>query len=99
MTTKPKAKSKSAKPKVKGKAKPKKATTAKGHLRPGELDGMVLAYMRAHKDELPLTPSAIGKGLGRSSGAVANCLARLAKRKEARQAKRKPRAYALPVSK
>jgi hypothetical protein len=42
-----------------------------------------------------LTATAIAKGINRSSGAVANCLVRLAKRKDARQAKRKPRAYDL----
>ena len=64
-------------------------------LRPGELDGLVLAYLKKHKDDGPLTASAIGKGIGRSSGAIANCLARLAKEKEVRQAKRKPRSYIL----
>jgi hypothetical protein len=64
-------------------------------LRPGELDGLVLAYLRKHKDEGPLTASAIAKGIGRSSGAIANCLARLAKEKKVRQAKRKPRSYVL----
>jgi hypothetical protein len=68
-------------------------TVAKKRLRPGELDGQVLAYMRKHKGDGPLTASAIGKGIGRSSGAIANCLARLAKEKKVRQAKRKPRAY------
>jgi len=43
-------------------------------LRTGELDGLVLAYMRKHQDELPLSASAIAKGTGRSGGAVANCL-------------------------
>lgn len=46
-----------------------------------------------------LTASALGKEIGRSSGAVANCLARLAKAKKLRQAKRKPRAYALTETK
>lgn len=68
-------------------------------LRPGELDGLVLAYMRKHRDDGPLTASAIGKGIGRSSGAIANCLARLAKDGKARQAKRRPRAYALKEAK
>jgi hypothetical protein len=68
-------------------------TAAKKRLRPGELDGQVLAYMRKHRDDGPLTASAIGKGIGRSSGATANCLARLVKEKKVRQAKRKPRAY------
>lgn len=64
-------------------------------LRPGELDGLVLAYLKKHKDDGPLTASAIGKGIGRSSGAIANCLARVAKEKKVRQAKRKPRSYVL----
>lgn len=68
-------------------------TAANKRLRPGELDGQVLAYMRKHRDDGPLTASAIGKGIGRSAGAVANCLARMAKDKKVRQAKRKPRAF------
>jgi hypothetical protein len=64
-------------------------------LRPGELDGLVLSYMCKHEGELPLTASAIGKGIEKSSGAVANCLARLAKAKKVRLAKKTPRAYDL----
>jgi hypothetical protein len=64
-------------------------------LRAGELDDLVLAHMRKHKEQGPLTASAIAKGIGRSSGAVANCLGRLAKAKKVRQAKRKPRSYVL----
>ncbi len=75
------------------------AAKAKKRLRPGELDGLVLSYMRKHHDNGPMTASAIGKGIERSSGAVANCLARLAKEKKLRQAKRKPRAYALTETK
>jgi hypothetical protein len=55
--------------------------------------------MSEHAGDGPLTASAIGKGIGRSSGAVANCLARLAKDKQVRQARRKPRAYALKGAK
>jgi hypothetical protein len=62
-------------------------------LRPGELDGKVLAYMVKHRDDGPLTASAIGKGIGRSAGAIANCLARLAKDKKVRLAKKRPRSY------
>lgn len=63
-------------------------------LRPGQLDGLVLGYLRKHKADGPLTATAVAKGLGgRSAGAVANCLARLAKQKKVRQAKRKPRSY------
>lgn len=68
-------------------------------LRPGELDGLVLAYMRQHKGDGPLTATAIGKGIGRSAGAVANCLGRLAKDTKVRQAKKRPRAYVLVEAK
>jgi len=68
-------------------------------LRPGELDGLVLTYMRRHRKDGPLTATAIGKGIGRSAGAVSNCLARLAKEQKVRQARRKPRAYALKEAK
>lgn len=37
-------------------------------LRPGELDGLVLAYLAEHKGDGPLTATAIGKGIGRSPG-------------------------------
>ncbi len=43
----------------------------------------------------PLTASTIAGGIKRSSGAVANCLARLARDKKVRQVKKKPRAYAI----
>lgn len=78
-----------------------KRVASKGgkRLRPGEMDGLVLSYMRKQEEEWPLTASAIGKGIGRSSGAVANCLARLAKGKQVRRAKRKPVAYDLKVAK
>jgi hypothetical protein len=71
----------------------------KKRLRPGELDGQVLVYMRKRRNDGPLTASAIGKGIGRSSGAIANCLARLTKEKKVRQAKRRPRAYAIKEAK
>lgn len=75
-------------------------TAAKAkRLRPGELDGLVLAYLVEHKGDGPLTATAIGKGIDRSAGAVANCLARLAKEKKIRQAKRKPRAYVVKEAK
>lgn len=51
----------------------------KERLRPGELDGLVLSYLCKHREEGPLTATAVGKGIGRSPGAVANCLKRLAK--------------------
>ncbi len=68
-------------------------------LRPGELDGIVLAYLAEHKDNGPLTATAIGKGIDRSAGAVANCLGRLVKDKKVRQAKKRPRGYVLVEAK
>jgi hypothetical protein len=70
-------------------------TTAKlKRLRPGQLECLVLDYMKAHRKEGPLTATSIAKGLGgRSAGAVANCLSRLAEEGKVRQAKRTPRAY------
>ena len=73
------------------KAKKKKLPSKR--LRPGELDGLVLAYVKKHKSDGPLTASAIGKELGRSSGAVSNCLGRLVKSKQVRQTKKKPRSF------
>lgn len=69
-------------------------------LRPGQLDGLVLGYLRKHKGDGPLTATTIAKGLGgRSAGAVANCLGRLAKEGQLRQAKKRPRSYLLADSK
>ena len=84
-----------AKAKPKRSGKPAKAKSKDGRLGPGQLDKLVLAYMREHKGGAPHTASAIGKGIGRSSGAVANCLARLEQTKEVRLAQKKPRAYKL----
>jgi hypothetical protein len=35
-------------------------------LRPGQLDGLVLGYMKKHKGELPLSPTAVAHGINRS---------------------------------
>jgi hypothetical protein len=70
------------------------ATAKLKRLRPGQLDGVVLAYLDKHRNDGPLTATSIAKGLGgRSAGAVANCLSRLAEEGKVRQAKRTPRAY------
>lgn len=66
-----------------------------GRLAPGALDKLVLGYMRRHKKDAPHTPSAIAKGIKRSSGAVANCLDRLADAKKVRLATEKPRRFEL----
>jgi DNA-binding IclR family transcriptional regulator len=75
----------------------KRSGAAKGsaeRLRPGQLDGLVLDYLRKHSAHRPLSPAGVAKGLGRSSGAVANCLARLAAGGQVRQAGKRSRRYA-----
>ena len=52
------------------------AEPAGERLRPGALGGLVVEYLKEHGGEA-LGPSAVGKALGRSQGAVANALARL----------------------
>jgi biotin operon repressor len=64
-----------------------------GRLRPGELDRLVLDYLTKHNDSGPLTPTAVANGLGRSSGAVGNCLARLTAAGRVRQVSEWPRRY------
>lgn len=66
-----------------------------GRLGPGELDKLVLGYMRRHKKAAPHTPGAVAKGIKRSSGAVANCLGRQEKKGQVRLVKPKPREYEL----
>jgi hypothetical protein len=77
-----------------------KATKAKPkpRLRPGQLDGLVLGYMKKHKGELPITATKVAQGIKRSSGAVGNCLGRLEKEKKVRLAGKKPRRYGLTGS-
>lgn len=80
-------------------AKPKTETGAKANangakrLRPGELDRLVLSHMRGNEGDLPTGAGPIARAIGRSSGAVRNCLERLTKDKKVRQAKKSPRAY------
>jgi DNA-binding IclR family transcriptional regulator len=64
-----------------------------GRLRPGELDRLVLDYLATHNDSGPLSPTAVANGLGRSSGAVGNCLARLTAAGRVRQGSERPRRY------
>jgi hypothetical protein len=108
-TKAPKAKTKSSEKKDKGdgsKTPKAKAATANGgdaarrngqvkRLRPGELDGLVLAFMRRNEKNLPMSPTTIAKGIGRSAGAVGNCLERLVSAKKARLANKAPREYDL----
>jgi hypothetical protein len=75
---------------------PDRRGPAADRLQPGGLDALVLGYMREHGDDGPFGPSAVAKGLGRSSGAVGNCLVRLADADgEVELVDAKPRRYAL----
>lgn len=92
-----KAKSKATGAKTKGSAgRPK--TQGNERLRPGQLDGLVLDYLKKHKGELPLTLTKVAQGIKRSSGAVGNCLGRLEEKKKVRLTGKKPRRYDLPRS-
>ena len=83
---------KTAKPKAAADAKPKGTGE---HLKPGQLDGLVLAFLKKNADSGPHGPTAVARALERSSGAVGNCLGRLTKAKQVRQDHEKPRRYSL----
>jgi len=88
-----KAKSASAKSKA---ASAKTANKDGGkRLSPGGLNGLVLGYMKKNRAKLPITAGTIGRGIKRSSGAVANCLGRLEKAGEVKLTNKKPREYDL----
>jgi hypothetical protein len=61
-------------------------------LRPGQLGTLVLEYLLAHPEQ-ECTPTAVGKALGRSSGAVANALAKFAASGDAVLTSEVPRRY------
>ncbi len=83
---------KTAKPKVAADAKPK---APDDRLKPGQLDSLVLAYLKENAGSGPHGPSTVAKALNRSSGATSNCLARLTNAKQVRQDSHKPRRYSL----
>jgi predicted transcriptional regulator len=60
-------------------------------LRPGQLDGLVLEYINSQDTAVGAT--AVAKALGRSAGAVGNCLTRLAAAGRVRRVSDKPRRY------
>ena len=60
--------------------------------RPGQLRDLVAAHLAGHPDT-DFTPHAIGRVLGRSSGAVANALDRLTALGQAQLTSDKPRRY------
>jgi hypothetical protein len=79
---------------AKGRQPARKGTGGTERLRPGQLDGLVLDYLRKHADDGPLGPTAVAKGLARSTGAVGNCLKRLATEGEVTQTGEAPLRYA-----
>ena len=64
-------------------------------LKPGQLDGLVIAFLKKNASRGPHDPTAVAKALQRSSGAVGNCLVRLAGTKRVRQDSDKPLRYSL----
>jgi len=64
-------------------------------LKPGELDGLVMAYLKRSADSAPHGPTAIARALNRSSGAVGNCLVRLTLNQQVREVSERPRRYSL----
>lgn len=76
--------------------KPDKRASAqpgKPRLKAFGLDPLVLAYVETHTDSAPHGPAAVGKAIKRSSGAVANCMKRLADKDRLRQVSDKPLRY------
>ncbi|UTI63338.1 hypothetical protein NBH00_18525 [Paraconexibacter antarcticus] len=76
-------------------AAPGPITTAGHRLRPGQLDTLVLDHLHTTVSPGPHAPAAVAKALGRSSGAVANCLTRLAATGRLQQVSDRPRRYDL----
>lgn len=55
----------------------------------------MLAYLKANADSGPHGPGAIAKALERSSGAIGNCLTRLATANKVKQVSDKPLRYSV----
>ena len=66
-------------------------------LRPGQLDALVLDYVDSQGTDA-VGATAVAKALGRSAGAVGNCLSRLAAAGRLRQVSDKPRRYSSAAS-
>jgi IclR-like helix-turn-helix domain-containing protein len=64
-------------------------------LKPGQLEPLVLAYLKKNAASGPHGPTTVAKALERSSGAVSNCLVRLTAAKKVKQISDKPRRYSL----
>lgn len=64
-------------------------------LKPGQLEPLVLAYLKENAESGPHGPTTVAKALERSSGAVGNCLVRLTAANKVEQVSDKPRRYSL----
>jgi hypothetical protein len=74
----------------------RRANTAERERPPASLiDRLVLTFLRENTDSSPHGPSAVAKALGRSGGAIRNCLVRLARAKQVREVSEHPRSYSL----
>ena len=89
------SKAKSASAKSKGASANNANKEGSKRLSPGGLNDLVLGYMKKHASQLPVTAGTVGRGIRRSSGAVANCLGRLEKAGEVKLTNKKPREYDL----
>ncbi len=93
-TAKP-TKAANAKPTSAADGKPSAPVANGERLRPGQLEPLVLAYLKENVESGPHGPTTVAKALERSNGAVGNCLVRLKKDKKVRQDSHKPRRYSL----
>ncbi|HTZ65641.1 MAG TPA: hypothetical protein VMB51_16190 [Solirubrobacteraceae bacterium] len=90
------AKTPSAPKRGKGTAsQPPPASGKPERLKAGELEPLVLGFLKRNKADAPHGPSQVANALGRSSGAVSNCLVRLTKAKKTKEITKKPRRYDL----
>jgi hypothetical protein len=74
------------------------ARDSTSRLRPGQLEGLVLDYIDSQDKDAAVGATAVAKALGRSAGAVGNCLTRLAAAGRVREVSDKPRRYSSATS-
>jgi DNA-binding transcriptional MocR family regulator len=73
--------------------KPAAVGSSAQRLRPGQLDGLVLDFVNGQGKDAVVGATAVAKALGRSAGAVGNCLARSTAAGQIRQVSERPRRY------
>jgi DNA-binding IclR family transcriptional regulator len=76
-----------------GDEKARDPTRLARRLRRGQLDELVVNYLDSHVKDGPVGATTVAKALGRSVGAVGNCLIRLAGAGRVRQVGDSPRRY------